>query len=198
MRFKTRLISYFVLSMIARAQAELVHVGTVYPIAEPDALTEIESRARGASIQDIVKQSNRDWLALHSERLRTAPADRVRRYIPFYILEMDIVDAKGSVIYPRGFRFNPLDHLMLPSRIAVITESQAPWLKHQLRGNEMVILTEGDRVKVSKDLNTPVFILDTKTKERLSLEFVPSIVEQKGNELIISEFTIKDAKNAAR
>jgi hypothetical protein len=198
MRFERIRISWLLISIAAFSDAEIVRVGTVYPVAEPDALTEIEGRARGASIQDVVKQSNQNWAALHSEQLMIASSDRVRHYIPYYVLEMDIADAKGNVIYPKGFRFNPLDFVLLPTRLAVINESQTMWLKKRLRGNEMVILTEGDRVKVSKELNTPVFILDAKTKARLSLEYVPSLVEQRGNELIISEFNVKVGKDENR
>ena len=181
--------------------AETSVVGTTYPIAEPDALAEIEARAnavnwpaqRAAALHavaprqaDVVK-----WSAHGGFAVEPAPKDRRREHIPTYTLSFDITDGRGGIIYPRGFQFNPLEHVTLPYRIVVIAPQHVRWLGVRLQDTDMVILTAGDYTAVSEKLGRPTFLLNGKIKERLGIEYVPSIIEQEGQLLSVQEFLVE-------
>ncbi len=80
----------------------------------------------------------------------------------------------------------------MPYRIVVIDPSDIEWAKTQLHDNDMVILTHGDFENTSTALERPAFILDEKTRDRLGIEFVPSIVEQVGTLFKIDEFFVEN------
>ena len=107
-------------------------------------------------------------------------------------VEFDVTDAEGRVIYPRGFQFNVLNHVFLPYRIVVIDPSDSSWAAEILRPTDMVILTGGDFREVSESLDRSTFILDDKTRRRLGVEAVPSIVTRVRNEFVIEEFLVEE------
>ncbi len=172
--------------------AEVSTIGKVYPIQEPDALEEIEQRAKNVDWAEVSKKKKNGWEAERSLKLPPAQENISRQHFPYYQVEFDVTDAKGNVIYPKGFKYNPLDHVTLPSRIIVINEGHTTWIKDRLKFNDMVIISSGNREKTSKILGVPVFILDKKLKERLSIKYVPTIIEQKVNYLIVSEYKVEE------
>lgn len=172
--------------------ADVSTIGKVYPIQEQDALEEIEQRAKTVDWAEVSKKKQSSWEAERSLKLPLAQENSSRQHFPYYQVEFDVTDAKGKTIYPKGFKYNPLDHVTLPSRIVVINEGHATWIKDRLKINDMVIISSGNRIETSKMLEVPVFILDKKTKDRLSIKHVPTIIEQKINYLIISEFKVDE------
>lgn len=191
MNSRTALLSALILLAAIASHAETVTVGRVYPIVERDALDEIEDRARSADLKAHVNTDPDAWRASASLALPPAPETVVRSHAPWYTLEMDIPDAAGRIIYPKGYRFNPLEFAHLPNDIVVISEQEAMWAKSKITSRSLVILTDGDRVKVSKQLKKVVYLLDAKTRDRLALRYVPSIVKQKGAALEISEYRVE-------
>jgi hypothetical protein len=173
--------------------AESVTVGQTYPILERDALEEIQAQAAGVDWQHELSTANIRWSAKDGLGLARAPADRTRQVIPTYTLEFDVRDAAGQVIYPKGFQFNPLEHITLPYRIVVIASEHLEWAKARLKRTDMVILTRGDYERASQVLERPTFLLDEKTKARLYIEFAPSIIEQSGRVLVINEYQLEPA-----
>lgn len=166
-------------------------VGRVYPISETDALTEIELKASSVDVSKHVVRDAKKWSASKSMSVPKAFQSASRSYKPFYTLEMDITDANGKVIYPRGYKFNPLEFAHLPNRIVVISEAEVGWAKSHVDATTIVLLTDGDRVNVAKELKRSVFLLDQKTKDRLSIRYVPSIVQQKADYFQINEFYLE-------
>ena len=172
--------------------ADQVTIGTTYPIAEQDALSEIEARVSGVDWGTVLDPENVKWSATEGHRLPRASEDRQRRFVPWYTTEFDVTDAEGRVIYPRGFQFNVLNHVFLPYRIVVIDPRDASWASGILRPTDMVILTGGDFRELSESLDRSTFILDDKTRRRLGVEAVPSIVTQVRNEFVIEEFLVEE------
>ncbi len=179
------------LMMAQWALADSVTVGQTYPILEPDALEEIKARAAEINWQQQLATANIGWSAKDGLPLARAPADRTRQVIPTYTQEFDIRDQTGQLIYPKGFQFNPLEHITLPYRIVVIETQDLDWAKARLKKTDMVILTHGDFSYASQALERPTFLLDERTRTRLKLEFVPSIVEQSGRVLLINEYQLE-------
>lgn len=175
------------------ALAESVTVGQTYAIVELDALHEIEARARQIDWQYELAAANIRWSANEGLHLPKATDDRTRQVVPTYTVEFDVRDSNGQLIYPQGFRFNPLDHLTLPYRLVIIDGEQLDWAKSQLKQTDMLILSQGDYAQASQFLERPTFLLDEKIKNRLQIEYAPSIIEQSGNALIINEYKIEPA-----
>lgn len=171
--------------------AESVTVGQTYPIAERDALEEIQTRTKQVDWAKALDPDKITWSAKNGHLVRRAPMDRTRQFVPWHTIEFDVRDQFGQVIYPKGFQFNVLEHITLPYRVVVIDPGDVAWVKPLLRDSDMVILTNGDFEEASEVLERPTFMLDEKTKTRLGIEAVPSIVRQAGNAFIVEEFFVE-------
>lgn len=181
------------LTMAQWALADSVTVGQTYAIVERDALEEIQARASEINWRQQLAAANIRWSAKDGVALARAPQDRTRQVIPYYTLEFDIRDPSGQLVYPKGFQFNPLDHIRLPYRLVVVDAEDLEWANARLRQSDMVILTHGDYEGASQALQRPTFLLDDRTRTRLHIEFVPSIIEQDGRVLVIDEYQLEPA-----
>jgi len=176
--------------------------GTVYGIAERDALQEIEEKAKRVDWGKYFdkKKWEKKIRGYRPQNIRSLPAatkDRVRRVDPTYTLPFDIPDGKGGILYPAGYTFNPLDYIFL-SRVLVVIDGgrreQVTWLKslgYFRDMKTMVLLTGGNYYDLSKELRVPVYYLDDILAERLGIERVPSVAVQKGNRMEVSEYAVK-------
>ena len=172
-------------------QAESSVIGKTYPISEMDALDEIKSKAQKIPRSAFLKPQS-DWSAMGAISLPVANETLTRKHIPWYVTQFDIKNPKGQTLYPKGFRFNPLQYVKLPQRIVVLREGQAVWYKKQhQKYTDMVLLTDGSHHKVSQYLDAPVFLLDKDVKKRLGLTFAPSILRQEKSYLLISEYQVE-------
>lgn len=189
------LMMAIILTSYPATQATSVPViGQTYDVVEPDALTEIEDKAASVDWGKALQKPVEQWGALQGTRLPWAQVERSRSVIPFYTTEFDITDAAGRVTYPKGFTFNPLEHVQLPQRIVVIDPRQQDWLAGHVRASDQILFTHGNVFKARERLKVPIFILDAKTQQRLDIKVVPTIVEQKGKMLILHEFVYQPKK----
>lgn len=182
------LIGCFALSPLRSYSAV---IGQVYDVVEPDALTEIEQKAGSVDWKKALDKPQDEWGAFTGVDVPYANETKRRTYIPFYTAEFDVKDSTGRILYPKGFTFNPLAFATLPNRIVVIDPAQETWLEGKIRATDQIIFTHGNVVKARERLHVPIFILDEKTRQRLDIQAVPSIVEQKGQMLSIQEYEFK-------
>jgi hypothetical protein len=175
-----------VLTIINLVKAETVAIGQTYPIAEPDALLQIQSQVNKVDWQDKAKSATKS--ALKGIQLPIATDNLTREYIPYYTLPFDITDDKGKLIYAAGYKYNPLDYISLPMRVIVFTPTMTLWVSQHKQPNDILILAYGDTIQASKDLQTTVYLLDKVTVNRLDIKLVPSIITRDNNKLIIQEY----------
>lgn len=180
-------------SQVVLAKSETL--GTVYPIVEPDALEEIMSNAEKMQSNPLMNKPQKDWSALKPYPLPIAERNRMRAHIPWYIVPEAIKDPKGKVVYPKGYKFNPLLYTRIPNRLVVASEQTLPLIESQLRPTDQLILCHGDFFGVGERLSRPTFILQRQLKERLGLTHQPVIVEQVGEKLLITEIAQTGASN---
>src|SRR5690606_5643388 len=113
-----------------------------WAIAEPDALAEIEAKVATLP-RDMSKQfrPRSKWSALKAAALPSAPADRVRKVVPFYPLEFDIKLPDGRMVYPKGFTFNPLTYVKLPQRLVIVHPRDLRWAFKVAGPADFILLT---------------------------------------------------------
>lgn len=182
----------------ARGANEQSVIGRTWPIAEPDAMTEIEARAAGLP-NDLAARSGprTSWSAMQSASLGVAEHTKVRAIVPFYTLETEIRLPDGTLLYPKGFTFNPLLYVSLPQRLIVVHARDLGWaLKAARPADFILVATQGskdgaargiDAIDLTERSGRAVFILEEAIKTRLSLTVAPVIVSQKGQRIELSE-----------
>lgn len=169
-------------------------IGRTWPIAEPDALSEIEAKVATLP-RDMSKAFGpRDtWSALRSAQLAPATADRTRTVVPFYTLDFDITLPGGKTLYPKGFTFNPLTFVQLPQRLVVVHPRDLAWALRTARQSDFILLTahgqeHGDPITLTEKTGRAIYILEERVKERLGLTVAPVVVAQAGQKLVLTEF----------
>lgn len=169
-------------------------IGRVYEITEEDEIIKIQKRAAKqdwSKIFDKPEEKVNSFIRREQNFLPYAPEDGLRLHVPHYIVEKDVIDKDGIVIYPVGFRYNPLNNAHLPFRIVVTDVDSLSWFKNKINKTDMILISSGDLGKAEEILGRTVFVLNRRVSERLNLKYVPSIVEQKNNLFHISEFIQK-------
>ena len=172
------------------AMAATSTIGRTWPIAEPDAMAEIEARAAKAPSLASRLSPRSSWSALQAAPLAQARVDRVRSLVPFYTVEEDIRLPDGRLLYPKGFTFNPLDYVSLPQRLVIVHPRDLGWALKQARFTDFILLTAGDALDLSERSGRPLFILEERVKERLGLTVAPVIVAQQGKKLVLTEYAL--------
>ena len=185
-------------------------IGRTWPIAEPDALAEIEGKVATLPGDMSTAFGPRDkWTALKAAPLGVAGADRVRSVVPFYTLEFDITLPDGKTLYPKGFTCNPLTYVTLPQRLVVVHPRDLGWALRNARASDFILLSalgsqNGDAIDLSEKTGRPIYILEERVKQRFGLTVAPVIVEQSGTRLMLTEYgpksrvTVVAAKGATR
>ncbi|MDO7841735.1 conjugal transfer protein TraW [Sphingomonas immobilis] len=174
--------------LAATARADTSTIGRTWPVAEPDALAEIEAKVATLP-RDMSKNFGpRDrWSAMRAATLGMAPADRVRTVVPFYTLDMDVTLPDGHVLYPKGYTFNPLAYVSLPQRLVIVHPRDLAWALRAARPADFILLTAGDAIAASERTGRAIFILEERVKARLGLTVAPVIVAQAGQKLVLTE-----------
>ena len=190
-------------AVLAKNQGE---VGRTWPIAEKDALTEIEAKARQVEWRKVLERKKvENYQGLpdkgslpRAKRDRTVPVDLT------YTTSIDVSDGKGGILYPQGYTFNPLDYVTYPKTLVVINGNdpeQVQWLaasEYATRLDVMLLLTEGSYQSLAKRVSRPVFYADRKIIDRLHLQAVPSVVRQKERLMEVSEIAVPSVSDKAK
>lgn len=175
-------------------------IGRTWPIAEPDALAEIEAKA--ATLPADMSKAfgpRQNWSALKAAELPATTRNRVRSVVPFYTLDFDITLPGGKTLYPKGFTFNPLTYVNLPQRLVVVHPGELGWALRTARPTDFILLAaqngmSGDAIGLSEKSGRAIFILEERVKERLGLTSAPVIIAQSGTRLVLTEYGPKGLK----
>jgi len=175
-------------------KANIQTLGNTYPIVEQDAITEIETRAEQLDWESIKRSIDpRKSHAFHSVSLPAASKNRTYEIDMSYTLQMDIPDGKGGIIYPKGYRFNPLAYMTLPYRLVVIdgTAGDITWARKQVKSGVMWMTAGGDPYALSKKLGVPVYLYTEEVAKRLKVKAVPAMITQKGKKMFVTETVVE-------
>lgn len=189
----TRFVSATVLLSVLQPSWGTV-IGKTYSIAEPDIVQETMQRAAALDWQAIKKRINvRAKVREGSHILPRAEQDAEYLVDLTYTLPFDIPDGKGGILYPKGYRFDPVKYVQLPFRIGVIGKSNAEleWAKQQ-GGNIFWMTSGGDPYLMTKELKAPVFLYTERVHERLRLRATPVLITQKKGRLVARQYAVAD------
>ena len=178
--------------------------GATWPVAEPDLLAQIEARLLAmersgelARLEDEARARARRQLEEPGPVAGIAPATRERNRLfdPAIVVERDIRTPDGTLIAAAETRVNPLERMTLARDLLFVDgrrEAEIAWALAHDRPSKIVLLA-GRPLDLAREHRRP-FFFDTggRLAERFGIEATPSLVEQAGTQLRISEFPVED------
>ena len=172
---KLILLVVSLLSVLAVSATEIT-IGRTWEIVEPDPIKEAQKRAKAVSPEKLKpKNSFRSRLAAKGIFRTITPKNR--KFTPIHTLERQIVDKDGLILYPVGFKFNPIKFMRrFESRIVIIDQEDAMVVKAFLKPSDIVIVNKGDLAETSKILNRRTTMLDILTAESMNIQRIPVVV----------------------
>ncbi|WP_020678142.1 hypothetical protein [Geopsychrobacter electrodiphilus] len=172
--------------------------GKTYPVKERDALAEIQERAAQVNWKSkLDKIRPEGFRPTGLPVLPRAVEDRSFLVDMTYTLEFDIPDGKGGILYPKGYRFNPLEYLPFGQTLVVFDGDdplQIVWLKTSgvlTKPNTMLLLSGGSFVDVGKGLKRPVYYATPQIVERFHLRAAPSVIRRRDKLMEVQEIRVE-------
>ena len=178
--------------------------GTVWPVAEPDLLMEIESRLGAMEASGELARMRGAALARARKRIEAPPrvggigparVRRTRLFDPSVMAERDVRTHDGALIAARGARINPLDVRPLTRDLLFIDGArpvEVAWALRRERPSRIVLLA-GRPLDLMRTHGRPFFFdQGGRLTRRLGLRATPSVVTAEGSALRITEVPLED------
>ena len=186
--------------------ADLGVRGKTWPVAEPDLLEEIEARLSDMQRSGELARLEAEARARARARLEApeavagiAPARerRSRLFDPAIVVDRDIRSPDGTLIAAAGTRLDPLAGMTLARDLLFIDgrrDAEIAWALAHGRPAKIVLLA-GRPLDLARRHGEPVFFdQGGRLAARLGLTATPSLVEQAGSRLRITEIPLKDER----
>lgn len=179
--------------------------GETFEFAEKNMIEEIKNQIENnkskidSKIEEYkktTKEKVKNYKPVDLKKLTPAIKNNIFYPDMTYTNPNDIYDNKGDIIYPKGFKFNPLDYQNIPYQMIVIngdSNEEIEWLiKNNFIDNikYMILLSDGNYKEVAEKINQPVFYAMPKITEKFNLEHTPSIITQIGNKMEVKEICL--------
>ena len=178
------LLAVYLAGTLGAVQAKnLGQAGPVYPIVETNVMQRQEP-----------DQRRRPHKFAHLS-LPVALAE-TKQYLDLsYTVPRDITDAEGKVLYPEGYRFNPLEHRRFRTMVVIdgSDAKQVDWAENLEEAADpmtRIVITRGDKTAVSRRFKRRVYRLHSQVAERYRIASVPAIVQQKGAVLAVTTIPV--------
>ncbi|NYT27876.1 MAG: hypothetical protein H0A76_08260 [Candidatus Thiodubiliella endoseptemdiera] len=187
--------NYFNISIIilllfsGNSSAVSVSKGTTYEIVEPDLLVEIKQKADQVNWKKLQKNMK---LTQDITHLPIAKEDESYYHQPIVELPFEVKDKDGKILYPKGFKFNPLKYTTLPNQLIVLGSPRhletVSNLSSVVSSDDTLLIANMDTVKFIKQTGKRAFLLTENAIKRLGIKKVPSVISQKGDRFLIQVF----------
>ncbi|MBP9777690.1 MAG: hypothetical protein KBD25_00745, partial [Rickettsiaceae bacterium] len=121
---------------------------------------------------------------------------RIRNYDPSLTLDKDIRNHEGRLIASKGTVVNPLSYVALSKQLIFINAdrpSELEFAKTKLKDNfnNKIILVNGNVKEANQVIGAPVYFDQAaRLINRFGLEYTPTVVEQNGDKLKITEVVL--------
>jgi conjugal transfer pilus assembly protein TraW len=185
---------------------DLGTIGPTYPISEPNLLDFIAQRLkekeRSGELARLLNQArDRGIQAVRQPQavagVRTTQTPRTFYVDPSFVLDRNILDPQGHILFAAGSRHNPLDVVALSKHLLFFDARDQRQVKRAraligtYQGRVKPILTAGSYLDLMKAWRTPVFYdQQGALTRRLGIGQVPALVSQEGKRLRIDELEV--------
>ena len=182
--------------------------GATWPVIEPDLLMQIEARLLDmqrsgelARLEQEARTRARRRLEEPAPVAGIAPAreERSRTFDPALTVTTDIRTPEGVLIAAAGTRANPLEYLPLTRDLVFIDgrrDAEIVWALARERAAgrpARIVLLAGRPLDLMRQLRRPLFFdMGARLAARLRLSATPTLVEQEGALLRITEIPVED------
>ena len=176
---------------------QLEPVGPTSAVIETDLGDELRQRAVSVDVEQL-RHAQARYQPANLHALPRATKDTTSIVDLTHTLEQDLVDAQGTILYPRGFTFNPLQYVTLSGVLVVIDGSdpeQVAWFKGSPYGSNrraLLLLSGGLAATLRDELRRPAAYLTEDIARRLQLRAVPSVVMEQDQHLTVREVRIDE------
>jgi hypothetical protein len=190
----------------ALAVVNLGTVGKTYPIVENDFYEWITNQVKknADKIEKIDKDKLHDLVSkqLYVDfDLPDAKEHKIKEYEPVYILNHDIKDQSGNILYTKGYSYNVFNYVTFKKQYFFLNaerkEHIIKYLEYSRKYNNLQpIITKGSLsyfYQIVKQYQKNPFPAGKATKLMLDKMFIkklPSLVYQKEKKLIVEEIPI--------
>lgn len=198
------MISIFVFTFALNAEIITVKDGKTYDFAEKDMVEEIQKIIvkDKDKINTKLKQEKDKALKWKPQQEKLTVAAKNRVFYPdmTYVVPDDIKDTNGRIMYPKGYKFNPADYVRMTQTIVIIDATnklQIAWAKKNKYLDDMkymVLLNDGNAYEMQKKYKKPFYYIDKKFSDKFKITSTPSLVQQVGNKIQVSEICLKDCQ----
>lgn len=164
--------------------------GATFPIIEEGFVHMIERRLKNIDIpkhqQFIQERAKKQVLNPKGFHLPRATNERSYLVDPTFELKEDIKLPDGKILYSKGTKVNPLDHMPLDRKLILLDgldKRQIKWLEDfNINEKDVVILTNGSPIELSDQLNRPIYFDQHKQfVSKFSIDQLPAVVSQENN-----------------
>ena len=189
------------------AAKDLGVYGTVWPVAEPDLLDEIETRLGNMKASGELSRMHSEAAERARERIEAPPRVagirparfiRIRRFDPSVTIERDVFSADGKLIAARGTRINPLEKHPLTRDLLFIDATRPVEVAWALRREKpsVIVLLAGRPLELMRT-HGRTFFYDQggRLARRFGLSATPSVISASGSVLRITEVPLEDEVN---
>ena len=178
--------------------------GVTWPVAEPDLLAEIETRllemqrsGELARFEDEARERARRRIEEPDPVPGIVPAtrERIRPFDPAIVVERDIRAPDGVLIAAAGTAVNPLERMPLTRDLLFVDGRRAAEVAWALAHDRpaKIVLLAGRPLELMREHARPFFFdQGGRLAARFGLRFTPSLVEQAGSRLRITEVPVED------
>lgn len=186
---------------------DLGSLGPTYPIAEKNLLDEIMSNLRRMEASGELKKRQEAATAKAKDYvfnpkplpgLSKATQSRTFYYDPTLVLDRNITDHNGTILFPAGTRKNPLEvvtmskHLLFFDARDAKQVAKAQELTALYQGKVKPILVGGSYMDLMKTWGRPVYFdQQGSLVKKLGITRVPALVSQEGRRLRIDELVLQ-------
>jgi conjugal transfer pilus assembly protein TraW len=206
---KTIILLILPILLFSSTLIKTYQTGETFDFAENDMIEEIKKQI----------ENNKPQIEEKIEEYKKTAKEKANNYKPVDLKELtpsiknntfypdmtytnpnDIYDNKGNIIYPKGFKFNPLDYQTIHYQMIVINGNSKEEIEWLIKNNYldnikyMILLSDGNYKEVGEKLNQPVFYAMPKITEKFNLQHTPSIITQIGNKMEVKEICLSCKK----
>ncbi len=188
------------------AAADIGQLGPTYPISEPHLLRTIEQRLRAkessGELQRLIADAQQRGRRAVMEPppiagLQATATPRTFYFDPAIVLDRNLLDASGRLLFPAGTRANPLSVVSLSRGLLFFDARDRHQVAHARKliaarpGGLKPILTGGSYLDLMKSWRSPVYYDQQGVLvRRFGIRQVPALVSQEGQRLRIDEVRV--------